>query len=407
MKKLLKWLGIAFGGLVLLVAAFALWHRKELAAIARNWDALTEGAEIAARLKTEEDVLDYVAAHPESVSLAAWTVGEEGEGIFLNADVPRPLASTVKILVLAAYADRVEAGTLDPGERIPVAIWERFWLPGTDGRAHDRAMEELRERERVADDGTVALDDVVRAMIRHSDNAATDLLLERFGPDALATFVERLDLPGQEPPFPIAGMILTWESARDPQPAPDRLARYAAMDRRAYVAQTWLLARALGEDEAFRAAERARLEAEGLVSTIREQAALTKALGNRGTARGYARLMERVATGELQGSAILRRHLEWPMEKERVRERFDVLGTKGGSLAGVLTSAYYARPKDVERQRVLALFFQDLPIAAWLGMSASAVQQRFEAKLLQDDAFFERVKARLAPAAAAHGSEAK
>ncbi|WP_431970150.1 serine hydrolase [Nocardia sp. bgisy134] len=79
---------------------------------------------------------------------------------------------------LAAYARAVATGALDPQERIAVTDWERWYLPGTDGGAHDTA------RTRLPGD-TVTLDQMVSAMIRESDNAAPDYPRDRLGDQAL------------------------------------------------------------------------------------------------------------------------------------------------------------------------------------------------------------------------------
>ena len=89
----------------------------------------------------------------------------------------RPLASTFKLAVLAAYAREVAAGRLDPGERIPAADVALWHLQGTDDGAHERALAAMS----VADGDTLSLDQVVRAMVEFSDNAATDYLLDRLG----------------------------------------------------------------------------------------------------------------------------------------------------------------------------------------------------------------------------------
>lgn len=394
-KKFLKWVGISLGVVLLVVAALGIWQRKLIIAIAENWDELSNGSEIAAKLKTADDVLEYIAAHRDSVSMAAWSVGDEANGIYLNADVPRPLASTVKVMVLAAYAAGVDAGELDPKEPVSLSSWERYWLPGTDGGAHPAAVKELRAKGAVTDD-QASLRDVVWAMIRYSDNAATDLVMERIGRGTLEALPARLALPGEDAPMPLAGSLLTWRNTREEAPAAQLLARYRTAERADYADQAWELAQSLRDDDGLRNAEVRRLEKDGIGLTIREQAEFTKALNNRGTARGYASIMARVAADTLEGSGFMREQLEWPMRRENIQSSFETLGTKGGSLPGVLTSTFYAKPKGDGPNRVLALFFQDVPTAAWFAMMESAVHQQFELKVLEDDEYFQKVKARLA-----------
>src|SRR5688572_6143817 len=108
MKRVLR--ALTFGGCVLLLVSTgaALLHRERMLQLADGWQERSDGREIADKLLSSRDVLDYIAAHPEQVSLASWTIGTESEGIFLNADEKRPLAGTQQLLVLAEYAARLE-----------------------------------------------------------------------------------------------------------------------------------------------------------------------------------------------------------------------------------------------------------------------------------------------------------
>lgn len=49
-------------------------------------------------------------------------------------------ASTVKLLVLAGYAEAVVGGALDPNEQVPVSAWQAYYLPHTDGGAHQQGL---------------------------------------------------------------------------------------------------------------------------------------------------------------------------------------------------------------------------------------------------------------------------
>src|SRR3989337_4471658 len=65
---------------------------------------------------------DFILANPGSTAGAAYTFDDEGElvqdghALFHNADEPLVMASTMKIVVLAAYAEAVAGGDLDPNE---------------------------------------------------------------------------------------------------------------------------------------------------------------------------------------------------------------------------------------------------------------------------------------------------
>ena len=93
--------------------------------------------------------------------------------------------------------------------------------------------------------------------------------------------------------------------------------------------------------------------------------------------------------------------LEWPMDNPDVQQGFDQLATKGGSLAGILTSAYVA---DARAQNAtgldpsptaLALFMEGLPAGVFGPWSSTAAHQQFEMRLLVDPDFRDVVRDRL------------
>ena len=108
-------------------------------------------------------------------------------------------ASAIKAFHLAAYAEAVRCGRLDPDARVTLRDRERWYYPA-DGGAHAQALERLRipaqgnAQVAVARDpsSTVRLDDVVSAMTRESDNASADLVRATVGASTLERVVARL-----------------------------------------------------------------------------------------------------------------------------------------------------------------------------------------------------------------------
>ncbi len=405
MRKVLKIAGV--GCLTILVAGAIViavnWDRITL--VARNVAAMFDGFEEAQTLRSVDALLDFIDADRSRVSLVAYRLDDPDSAILLNPDVPRALASTIKILVLAGYAEGVDEGRWSPDERVPLADVEAFFLPGTDGGAHERAVEVYRERGWL-DAGAVSLRDVVWAMMTVSDNAATDYLLHRMGRDRAEALPDRLGLGGSDAPLPISGVFLSWADAAD-EPLADA---------------AWGLADRLQGDPEFRTAQQENPMTSDV--SVREQARLGVARFPGGTARDYAGLMERVQRGELvsdTASATMREFLEWQMENEPIRREFTSYGTKGGSLAGVLTEATYAVPRDTAPGGVAALLFEELPIMVWLTLAQAEVRQEvagtedgrlsvtagtsaqapsilhqdFLRRLLTDPEFFESVRRRL------------
>ena len=333
------------------------WGR--ISSVARDVVAVFDGVEVAAALQSVDALVEFIDGDRFRVSLVAYRLEDPESAIWVNPDVRRPLASTIKILVLAGYAEAVDEGRWSPLERVPLATVEVFFLPGTDGGAHGRAVEVYRERGWLDGSGAVSLRDVVWAMMAVSDNAATDYLLHRLGRERAGALPARLGLGGSDAPLPISGVFLSWaEAAEEP------LAEAA-----------WTLADRLHGDLEFRTAWKEK----GITREVgvREQARLSDMRSPRGTAREYAGLMERVQRGELisaAASATMRQFLEWPMENEAIRREFSAYGTKSGAMAGVLTEVSYAAPRDATGG-VAALFLEELPLAVWFTLSEGRVRR--------------------------------
>jgi D-alanyl-D-alanine carboxypeptidase len=377
-----------------LILATLATQLRAITGFARNWGDFSDGSVEAKQLRNIPDVLDYITLHKDDVSLVAFELGNEANGIYLNADAVRPLASTVELQVLLGYGALVARGELSADANVSLAEWERYWLPRTDGGSHEYSVRALEAKGAVSD-GSVRVADLAMMMARYNDDAAADYLMHKLGRARVDALPMQLGMPNEEPAWPLSGQIMSWQSTALSEPAEALVVRYGKLDRRSYADTVWQLSAALTDPQRA-AAERERLEDDGLTLRLSDQASLTRATSPRGSARAYAELMGRVAKSEVEGAELARAALAWPLQNAEVKEQFDSVGTKPGSLPGLLTSAYYAQPKGTDKVRVLALFLDKLPTAVWLQLMQKFLHQRFELRLLHDDAFFAEVKQRLA-----------
>lgn len=145
----------------------------------------------------------WLAGHRDAVSVVA----DDGRHhLAHHAEVPRVLASTIKVVHLLAYATAVIGG-LDPEEPVRVGDWDAFHPFEGDGPigagAHHRALTSLGiacDEYGVAHDPgrLVPLDAIATAMISESDNAAPDYLRARLGDDALRAAAAAGGWPGAD-----------------------------------------------------------------------------------------------------------------------------------------------------------------------------------------------------------------
>ncbi|MEM7111819.1 MAG: serine hydrolase [Chloroflexota bacterium] len=304
--------------------------------------------------------LDYILAQPQNVSLVLYQLGNVENGVFLNPDVSMPLASVAKLITLAAYVEAVEAGQLNPDQQVSLSKLEQYYLPNSDLGTHQQAIRELEEEERVVNE-SVALNDVAWMMIRHSSNAASDYLHLLLGQERIEETAVSLDLTQQTAPCTFLSQFLAVSNHTRRGNAETAVRDYLN-NPTLYGADAALLADAFSQNEQFRQAElqwrNGRRQPNGAAQRL-----FNNHLNPQGTAREYAALMGRFAQNGLgSGGSSFRARLllEWPMQFGNNQLVFDNLGYKNGSLPGILTTAYYAYPKDSTVPVVITLFFRNL-----------------------------------------------
>jgi len=388
-------------GLLLAVIGYALvqnWDAFSL--MFDNMTAMGEGAAQAEALRTPADLVDYLAAHPERVSLVAYDLGAEEEGIFYQADTLRPLANVPDVLLLAAYARQAEAGRLDPDRRVALDSIAVYALPGTGESRHQQVRTRWRAAGYVKADGTVALRHVVEGAIRYNDEAAADWLMRAMGDAPLQQAAEALGLAHSEPPLPGSGMQLMWSRHDRAVSLATRIDTLRAMPRSTVAERAYRQMERLRRDTAFRRLERERLARHGAGLSLRQQRTLARQTVPRGSAAEYAKLLERVVTGTFATPGVaelMRAHLERSVANDSVATTIAAVGSKGGAMPGLISFAGYARRADGAPPRIVVLFVEQVPMAVLYHLMQTGLDKGLQLRLLGDDAFFREVRAQLAP----------
>lgn len=308
--------------------------------------------------------LTYLLTNPDDVGLVAYRVGQEEQGLYLNADTPMPLASVVKLIHLVAYVEAVGNGRLDPSSWVPVADLEQYFLPGSDLRSHPRSLEELTARGLVGQNPpAVPLEELPWMMMRYSSNAATDYLHMLLGQEVIEETAVRLNLTSQTAPCPFLGQFLL--ISNHTRMVDNSSAIQALIDDPARYGQAVMdLTEAYSSSQQFRE-EEGRWYQRSRRPTWQDQSLFSENLNAQGSARDYANLMALIAQeqiGDPYANFLARRYLEWPLDVYPVnRDLFHMVGYKNGSLPGILTTVYYASPRDQGGVVVVALFFRNLP----------------------------------------------
>ena len=311
-----------------------------------------------------QPALQRILDAPETVGLVAYQVGDEANGVYLNADMQMPLASVSKLLHLVAYAEAVGAEQLDSTQTVPVADLERFYLPGYDLGAHNRSLRALDEQGLLlTNPERVRMEDVPWLMVRYSSNSAADYLHDLLGQARIEQTAVALNLTSQTAPCTWVGQFLAMANhTREAYSDSQAVLGYVA-DPAGYGAEVALLADAFSNDEDFRQDE-INWHAQTRRPSVETQRLFGHELNAHGSAGDYAGLMARIAQNGLsnpESSFLARRYLEWPMVFPDNQVLFSNLGYKNGALPGILTTVYYAYPKGESAPIVVAFFYKDLP----------------------------------------------
>ena len=318
-------------------------------------------------LATEDGWIGLIDQAPDTVGL----VIDDGRGrtVEHRADQEQVLASAIKVVHLAAYAQAVANGSIDPNEQVSLSDWERWYVPGTDGGAHPNALTRLG----IANSGTnatdpnatVRIDDMVSAMIQESDNSVPDYLRYRLGDQAI---IDAAATGGWEN-FEVPSLVTDVLSLFDPA---------LADGNRWDTAQKWAF------DPQFREQVNATVQ----LPTYEEQAARVQSTFRGGSAE-QLNGMYRAFTDGTYGDAsdVILRQLEWQPAGDSVLG----IGFKGGSLAGVLTQGFELRRDDGTVATAVWLI-DDLPADRFdQAMADFGVQQQLIIEAMQSPDVLDRI----------------
>ena len=335
----------------------------------------------AQELPDASTVLDYITQNPEDVAILCYTPGEAAQ-IAHNADEPFPLASTYKLVILAELARQTDLGLIDPNEAVPLADVNAYWLPNTDGHAHQMFLDTLPPEQ-----DTLTVQAIANGMIQFSSNAAADYLFARLDLDGYPDLFQRLGLENTDlPTSTFLGLYLAAENHESGRADLDTLdAERERLENLFLTDAAWRDAEIDYWADRVERVQQAIADQnyEALMEDYAWQASFFERFGFKGSARDMLRIIESAYQGDTfseRGQAVMQEALGWLMRVNPAnREVYDALGTKGGTWAAILTGAWYAEPKDGD-PILLAVFYRDLPFEVFGEWSANFTHQTLEVR---------------------------
>lgn len=308
---------------------------------------------------TPEAPPEYIAHHRDDLAVVCFDPAAPEQGVYHNADERFPLAKTLKIAILAAYAERIAAGTCALDDTFPAAAIDAYFLPGSDTGAYTRFTEEI-----AAGRDTLTLDELLGGMIVYRADAIADFLLSRLDAQAIVELYRRLGITHTDTPLSTLGLYLVMSNHTTGAADLATLSEAAFWKDHARLAQKYLT------DPVWRDEERAfRARPDGGAPDYAIQEAFLARFGAQGTAADLTALIQAAYRGEALAPGapeVMRRYLDWPLSGETPLDaHFVHFGAKNGAWPGALAATYYT-VDHTGRATALTVLLRHIPPQQWL-----------------------------------------
>ncbi|WP_155593897.1 serine hydrolase [Lysinibacillus cavernae] len=335
-----------------------------------------------------EYIVQFIKEHKADKNISVAIQYNQQHWVELNNKEPLPLASTVKIIIAIAYAQQAADGRINPQQQVSLKDLETFYIPKTDGGAHDAWITNLNLNGK----GSVPLSEVANGMIAYSSNANTEYLMHVLGLENINNVLTQLDVEGHEPLYPIVGALYIPAQlmAEKNLTKKETLTVMRDMDMTEYRERA-LSIHANWVEHPLTKEERAK--AQKMLNMDIQKVWSDRLI--RATTNDYISILEKLNSKNYFSENVhkyLDPVMEQLMKNPKNQEWLTHAGQKGGSTAFVLTLAAYAKDKG-GNQTEIAFFANNLNTLEQIKLSNS--MNSFQLKFLTDDKFRMRLKREL------------
>ncbi len=376
MKRALKFLLVFVAATVVIVLAAGIPNYSAFKTLFSNTDGMREGYEYVEKTFSLKGLTEFIGEHPEYMSVVSFNVDQPDSGIYYGANIPRAQGAISNLFLVMEYERQVLANEIDPNEPVAIKDIERLFLPQISENAHNSSLEAL---EILAQDGNLTLDEVVATMIETNGLALSDYVWFKLGKENIFNLMNSLDLEITEPPLPFAGLYLSIHPTISDTSAP---ASYEKVIE---------LAEKFNNEDSFNSETKELFEDERLnLSFIQEKNALAKFPQT--TAMEMATLMAKLEKEELiskEVSKAVKEKMKWVFGGEAIKRSFSNYGAIYDNRMGMLSGIDFGTSVFDGHTSAQAVFFDQLPVAFFIHLSANHMQEDYQQRLIWDPALYQ------------------
>lgn len=376
MKRALKFFLVFAAAASFIFAIVIGFNYSAFKTLFANNDGMRDGYEFIESTYSLKALAEFIGDHPEYMSVVSFNVNNPDSGIFYNADVPRTMGTLSNFFLILEYERQVQTRDLNPNEILSsIDEIERFSLPEISEESHRKSFELLG----VDDESPITLDQLVSVMAETNDLAIADYLWFKLGEQNIQNLMDSLYVESTDIPLPYSGLYLSIH----PDVTDTSLNKSDA--------EVIAFAERLNTDAQFveeikKLFDDIRLN----LSFIEERNALEHFPHT--TPREIARLMAKLSKNELLSEEISLRvkgKMKWVFEGEAIKRSFSEYGAIYDNRMGMLSGIDFGTSFYDGHSSAQAIFFDKLPVAFWLHLSANHMQEDYQQRLIWDPALYE------------------
>lgn len=376
MKRALKFLLVFIAATIVIVLAAGIPNYSAFKTLFSNTDGMREGYEYVEKTFSLKGLTEFIGEHPEYMSVVSFNVDQPDSGIYYGADIPRAQGAISNLFLIMEYERQVLDGKIDPNETVEISDIERLFLPQISENAHNSSLEQLLVR---SEDGSLTLDEVVATMVETNGLALSDYVWFKLGKDNILELMNDLDLKVTEPPLPFSGLYLSI------QPEISDTSTVASFEKVIELAQKF------NSDDSFNQETKELFREQRLnLSFIQEKDALAKFPQT--TAMEMATLMAKLQKEELISKEIsqaVKEKMKWVFGGEAIKRSFSNYGAIYDNRMGMLSGIDFGTSIYDGHTSAQAVFFDQLPVAFFIHLSANHMQEDYQQRLIWDPALYE------------------
>lgn len=376
MKRALKFLLVFVAATIVIVLAAGIPNYSAFKTLFSNTDGMREGYEYVEKTFSLKGLTEFIGEHPEYMSVVSFNVNQPDSGIYYGGDIPRAQGAMSNLFLLIEYERQVLAGEIDPDEEIEISDIQRFFLPQISENAHNSSIELLEAK---SEDGKLTLDEAVATMIESNGLAIADYVWFRLGEQNIFNMMDELNLEVTQSPLPFSGLYLSI------QPTVSDTSVSKSND------DVIELATKFKNDDTFNSETKELFQEERLnLSFIQEKDALAEFPQT--TAMEMAILMASLQKEELisvEVSQAVKEKMKWVFGGEAIKRSFSDYGAIYDNRMGMLSGIDFGTSIYDGHTSAQAVFFDQLPVAFFIHLSANHMQEDYQQRLIWDPALYE------------------